>query len=76
VSTDVVIAGAWFAARNYHLAMMPGLAPKLRLGRDWGVGLLFGRASADLGQLGHPDPLERHLERLADSGGDPAVAER
>ncbi len=55
--------------------MMPRLARKLRLGLDWGVGLLFGRASADLGQLGHPDPLERHLERLADSE-EPAVAER
>ena len=66
---------AWFAARTYHLAMMPGLARKLRLGLDWGVGLLFGRASAELGQLGHPDSLERHLEAPAESE-DPAVAER
>ncbi len=55
--------------------MMPGLARKLRLGLDWGVGLLFGRASADLDQLGHPTQLERHLERPADSE-EPAVAER
>jgi NADH:ubiquinone reductase (H+-translocating) len=45
---------AWFAARTYHLMMMPGVARKLRLGLDWGVGLFFGRASAELGQLGHP----------------------
>ena len=66
---------AWFAARTYHLAMMPGIARKVRLGLDWGVGLLFGRASAELGQLGHPDPLERHLEAPAESE-DPSVAER
>jgi NADH:ubiquinone reductase (H+-translocating) len=48
---------AWFAARTYHLAMMPGVARKLRLGLDWGVGLFFGRASAELGQLGHPAAL-------------------
>jgi NADH dehydrogenase len=48
---------AWWAARTYHLAMMPGTARKLRLVVDWTVGLLFGRASAELGQLGHPEPL-------------------
>ena len=50
---------AWFAARSYHLAMMPGLARQVRLAADWTVGLLFGRASAELGQLGHPEALER-----------------
>ena len=49
---------AWWAARTYHMAMMPGTARKLRLIADWTVGLLFGRASAELGQLGHPQPLE------------------
>jgi NADH dehydrogenase len=49
---------AWFAARTYHLAMMPGLVRKLRLMADWTVGLLFGRAAAELGQLGHPPGLE------------------
>jgi NADH:ubiquinone reductase (H+-translocating) len=44
---------AWFAARTYHLMMMPGVARKVRLGFDWGVGLFFGRATAELGQLGH-----------------------
>jgi NADH dehydrogenase len=48
---------AWFAARTYHLAMMPGLVRKIRLAADWTVGLLFGRASAELGQLGHPPVL-------------------
>jgi NADH:ubiquinone reductase (H+-translocating) len=49
---------AWFAARTYHLAMMPGVARKVRLAADWTVGLFFGRASAELGQLGHPATLE------------------
>ena len=49
---------AWWAARTYHMAMMPGTARKLRLIVDWTVGLFFGRASAELGQLGHPPPLE------------------
>jgi NADH dehydrogenase len=49
---------AWFAARTYHLAMMPGLERKVRLAADWTVGLFFGRASAELGQLGHPAALE------------------
>jgi NADH dehydrogenase len=48
---------AWFAARTYHLAMMPGVARKVRLGFDWGVGLFFGRGSAELGQLGHQAAL-------------------
>jgi NADH dehydrogenase len=48
---------AWFAARSYHLMMMPGVARKVRLGLDWGVGLIFGRGSAELGQLGHPAAL-------------------
>ena len=57
---------AWFAARSYHLAMMPGTGRKLRLMVDWTVGLCFGRASSELGQLGNPpslggfvDPAER-----------------
>lgn len=52
---------AWFAARTYHLAAMPGAARRLRLMTDWTVGLAFGRASAGLGQLGHPVPLGGEL---------------
>lgn len=53
---------AWFAARTYHLAMMPGLARRWRLMFDWTVGLLFGRASAELGGLGHPQSLQAQLD--------------
>jgi NADH dehydrogenase len=56
---------AWFAARTYHLAMMPGLSRQVRLAVDWTVGLLFGRASAELGQLGHPEALGDREEEMA-----------
>jgi NADH:ubiquinone reductase (H+-translocating) len=55
---------AWFAARSYHLAMMPGVARRIRLAVDWTVGLFFGRASAELGQLGHPPSLGQYLDEL------------
>lgn len=66
---------AWWAARTYHLAMMPGTARKLRLVVDWTVELLFGRASAELGQLGHPPPLRGALETAGpvDQHGEAAV---
>src|SRR3954470_1872947 len=48
---------AWFLARTYHLSQMPGWQRRVRLVTDWTVGLLFGRASSELGQLGHPPVL-------------------
>ena len=53
---------AWFAARTYHLLLMPGLVRRLRLMTDWTVGLLFGRSSSELGQLGHPPDLTGYLD--------------
>jgi NADH dehydrogenase len=53
---------AWFAARSYHMAMMPGTGRKLRLIADWTVDLLFGRDPAELGQLGHPPSLHGYLD--------------
>jgi NADH dehydrogenase len=49
---------AWFLARTYHLALMPGTKRRLRLVTDWTVGLLFGRDASELGQLGHPPVLD------------------
>ncbi len=57
---------AWFLARTYHLALMPGLKRKARLLIDWNIQLLFGRDASELGQLGHPPPLATS-ERAADS---------
>jgi NADH dehydrogenase len=50
---------AWFIARSYHLGMMPGLGRRGRLLADWNVGLLFGRDTAELGQLGHVPRLDQ-----------------
>jgi NADH dehydrogenase len=64
---------AWFAARTYHMLMMPGVARRLRLVADWTVGLLFGRASAELGQLGHPTPLASYLDDDHTAERDPVT---
>ena len=53
---------AWFAARTYHLILMPGAARRTRLMFDWTVGLFFGRSSSELGQLGHPPDLKGYVE--------------
>jgi NADH:ubiquinone reductase (H+-translocating) len=53
---------AWFAARTYHLALMPGAGRRARLMADWTVGLFFGRSSSELGQLGHPPDLEGYVD--------------
>jgi NADH:quinone reductase (non-electrogenic) len=64
---------AWFAARTYHMLVMPGFVRKIRLIADWTVALFFGRGSAELGQLGHPRPLDEvwPLESEALRGSDP-----
>jgi NADH dehydrogenase len=61
---------AWFLARSYHLALMPGTKRRLRIVLDWTVGLLFGRDASELGQLGHPPPLGE------DSDADPGLREQ
>ena len=53
---------AWFAARTYHLLLMPGVGRRTRLMVDWTVGLFFGRSSSELGQLGHPPDLKGYLD--------------
>ena len=58
---------AWFLARTYHLAMMPGMKRQLRLVADWTVDLLFGRDASELGQLGHPPALD---ERSSGGGSE------
>ncbi len=49
---------AWFLARTYHLANMPGWHRKSRLLVDWTVSLLFPRDTSELGQIGNPPDLE------------------
>jgi len=48
---------AWFLARTYHLALMPGVKRRVRLMVDWAVETAFGRDPAELGSLGHPPKL-------------------
>jgi NADH dehydrogenase len=45
---------AWFVARSYHLAAMPGNRRRARLLSDWTLALLFARDSAQLGTPGAP----------------------
>ena len=65
---------AWWLARSYHLAMLPGTKRKLRLLVDWNVQLLFGRDASELGGLGRaPRPRSRpdgrrHAHRGAGGG--------
>jgi NADH dehydrogenase len=60
---------AWFLARTYHLMMMPGFRRRARLVTDWTVGLLFGRDSSELGQLGHPPSLASPALSEQSAGG-------
>ena len=62
---------AWWAARTYHMLLMPGTGRKIRLLVDWTVGLFFGRASAELGQLGHPAALDDASEETLAGSGPP-----
>ncbi len=63
---------AWFLARTYHLAMIPGAKRKTRLVTDWTVSLLFGRDSSELGQLGHPPSLDGNRLTEQSSRATPA----
>jgi NADH:ubiquinone reductase (H+-translocating) len=69
---------AWFLARTYHLAMIPGAKRRLLLLIDWTVGLLFRRDSSELGQLGHPPELDdAGLEEVSAGGsGEEQAASR
>jgi NADH dehydrogenase len=48
---------AWWMARSYHMSQIPGLARKIRAIVDWTVGLPFSRDTAEVGSIGHPEPL-------------------
>ena len=59
---------AWFLARTYHMAAMPGFKRRLRLIVDWTVALLFSRDASELGQIGHPPGLAAGLEEQSAGG--------
>jgi NADH dehydrogenase len=64
---------AWFLARTYHLALMPGVKRQLRLVVDWTVDLAFGRDTSELGQLGHPPLLDEQTAGESSVQAPPAV---
>jgi len=68
-------APAWWLARTYHVAMMPGTKRKARLLVDWTIGLFFGRDASELGRLGHPMGLEEFLSRPAPETGSESAAQ-
>ena len=66
---------AWLITRTYHLAMVPGLGRRARLLTDWNIGLLFGRDTVELGQLGHPPGLSEGGLEAQSAGGTGAQGE-
>jgi NADH dehydrogenase len=48
---------AWWMARTYHMSQIPGTMRKVRAVADWTIGLPFRRDIAEVGSIGHPQPL-------------------
>jgi NADH dehydrogenase len=48
---------AWWLARTYHMSQIPGTTRKVRAVADWTIGLPFRRDIAEVGSIGHPQPL-------------------
>jgi NADH dehydrogenase len=48
---------AWWLARTYHMSQIPGTARKVRAVIDWTASLPFRRDLAEVGSIGHPEPL-------------------
>lgn len=48
---------AWWMARTYHMSQIPGAARKARAAIDWTASLPFKRDLAEVGTIGHPEPL-------------------
>jgi NADH dehydrogenase len=61
---------AWWLARSYHLAALPGTKRKWRLLVDWNIQLIFGRDTSELGGLGRAPGLGADP-----TAGDTPVAE-
>jgi len=52
---------AWWMARTYHIAQVPGVARKVRAIADWTIGLPFSRDVAEVGSIGRPRPLNDEI---------------
>lgn len=53
---------AWWMARTYHMSQIPGAARKARAVIDWTASLPFRRDLAEVGSIGHPQPLGATME--------------
>jgi len=58
---------AWWMARTYHMSQIPGVARKARAVLDWTASLPFRRDLAEVGSIGHPQPLGATMEPWASS---------
>jgi NADH:ubiquinone reductase (H+-translocating) len=72
---------AWWLARSYHLAALPGTKRKWRLLIDWNIQLIFGRDASELGGLGRApglgaDPTGGGTPAAGASGNGADPAER
>jgi NADH dehydrogenase len=47
----------WIVTRTYHWFALPTWTRRLRVALDWAVAAAFPRDVAELGSLGHPEPL-------------------
>jgi NADH dehydrogenase len=47
----------WMVTRTYHWFALPTWTRRLRVALDWAVAAAFPRDVAELGSLGHPEPL-------------------
>ena len=47
----------WVVTRTYHWFALPTWTRRLRVALDWAVAAAFPRDVAELGSLGHPEPL-------------------
>jgi NADH dehydrogenase len=52
---------AWWMARTYHMAQIPGAMRKVRAVADWTVSLPFRRDISEVGSIGHPRPLREEV---------------
>ena len=59
---------AWFLGRAYHASRMPGMRRKVRLLSDWGLDVLQGRDTSELGGVGHPRSMMGELEEKSAGG--------
>src|SRR3954452_18261002 len=67
---------AWWLARTYHMSQIPGMARKARAVIDWTASLPFRRDIAEVGSIGHPEPLRSEVYEQGGSHRPIAAVER